>query len=123
MMSSLHIILFVNLNSSLNSLKSFISVVEVGEAVNELNENVNDTTENDLDDDVDIPWSVEQRKGSLMIKDQMKLNHKLRLALERLTFAKKYACFCWRGMGAMPQCISDREYETQSSNILHLILA
>ena len=47
----------------------------------------------------------------------MKLNHRLQLALERLTFAKKYACYCWRGMGAMPQCISDREYETQSSNI------
>ena len=44
-------LLFVNLNSSLNSLKSFISVVEVGEAVNELNGNVKDTIEKDLDDD------------------------------------------------------------------------
>ena len=31
----------------MNSLKSFISVVEVGEAVNELNGNVKDTIEND----------------------------------------------------------------------------
>ena len=30
---------------------------------------------------------------------------------------KESISFCWPGMGAMPQCISDREYETQSSNI------
>ena len=64
MMSSLHIILFVNLNSSLNTWKDFVSV---GKAVNEPNVNVNDTTEKDLDDDNDIPWSFEQRKGSLTI--------------------------------------------------------
>ena len=32
----------------------------VGEADNKLNEKNIDSTENDLDDDLDIPWSVEQ---------------------------------------------------------------
>ena len=47
-------------NSSLTLEKAFIDVDEVGEADNKLKENEDDTTENDLDDDLDIPWSVEQ---------------------------------------------------------------
>ena len=33
---------------------------EVGKADNKLKGNEIDSTENDLDDDLDIPWSVEQ---------------------------------------------------------------
>ena len=47
-------------NSSLTLEKAFIPIDEVGEADNKLKENEDDTTENDFDDDVDIPWSVEQ---------------------------------------------------------------
>ena len=47
-------------NSSLTLGKAFIPIDEVGEADNKLNEKNIDSTENDLDDDLDIPWSVEQ---------------------------------------------------------------
>ena len=47
-------------NSSLTLEKAFIPIDEVGEADNKLNEKNIDSTENDLDDDLDIPWSVEQ---------------------------------------------------------------
>ena len=39
-------------------------------------------SENDFDDDVDIPWSVEQSDREDTIEDQMRLNHKLQLTLE-----------------------------------------
>ena len=54
----------------------------VGEADNKLNEKNIDSTENDLDDDLDIPWSVEQSDREDTIEDQMRLNHKLQLTLE-----------------------------------------
>ena len=69
-------------NSSLTLEKAFIPIDEVGEADNKLKENEDDTTENDFDDDVDIPWSVEQSDREDTIKDQMRLNHKLQLTLE-----------------------------------------
>ena len=47
-------------NSSLTLEKAFIGEHDVGEADNKLNEKNIDSTENDLDDDLDIPWSVEQ---------------------------------------------------------------
>ncbi len=40
----------------------------------------NDSKENNLDDDVDIPWSIEQRNGSWMIKDRLNLNYKLQFS-------------------------------------------
>ena len=69
-------------NSSLTLEKAFIPIDEVGEADNKLKENEDDTTENDFDDDVDIPWSVEQSDREDTIEDQMRLNHKLQLTLE-----------------------------------------
>jgi len=47
----------------------------------------------------------------------MKLNHSLQLMLKMTDICKEKCLVCWRGMGALPQCISDKEYETQSSNI------
>ena len=47
-------------NSSLTLVKAFIDVDEVGEADNKLKGNEIDSTENDLVEDLDIPWSVEQ---------------------------------------------------------------
>ena len=47
-------------NSSLTLENAFIGEHDVGEADNKLNEKNIDSTENDLDDDLDIPWSVEQ---------------------------------------------------------------
>ena len=47
-------------NSSLTLENAFIGEHDVGKADNKLKENEDDTTENDFDDDVDIPWSVEQ---------------------------------------------------------------
>ena len=47
-------------NSSLTLEKAFIGEHDVGEADNKLKGNEIDSTENDLDDDLDIPWSVEQ---------------------------------------------------------------
>ena len=69
-------------NSSLTLENAFIGEHDVGEADNKLKENEDDTTENDFDDDVDIPWSVEQSDREDTIKDQMRLNHKLQLTLE-----------------------------------------
>ena len=47
-------------NSSLTLENAFIGEHDVGEADNKLKGNEIDSTENDLDDDLDIPWSVEQ---------------------------------------------------------------
>ena len=48
-------------NSSLTlEMPLLMKVHDVGEADNKLNEKNIDSTENDLDDDLDIPWSVEQ---------------------------------------------------------------
>ena len=60
-------------NSSLNSWNAFIDEDEVGEAVNKLKEIENDITENELNDDVDIPWSVEQsdREGDDRRSDEV----------------------------------------------------
>ena len=59
-------------NSSLNSWNAFIDEDE-GEAVNKLKEIENDITENELNDDVDIPWSVEQsdREGDDQRSDEV----------------------------------------------------
>ena len=69
-------------NSSLTLENAFIGEHDVGKADNKLKENEDDTTENDFDDDVDIPWSVEQSDREDTIEDQMRLNHKLQLTLE-----------------------------------------
>ena len=60
-------------NSSLNSWNAFIDENEVGEAVNKLKEIENDITENELNDDVDIPWSIEQsdREGDDQRSDEV----------------------------------------------------
>ena len=48
-------------NSSLTvEMPLLMKMNVVGEADNKLNEKNIDSTENDLDDDLDIPWSVEQ---------------------------------------------------------------